>query len=91
MPLPTAGQLHVNKPLTNLSIGWIQDNQNFAAGSFGWVPSDAQSDEYFKWSREDLLRSEAKEVGPGGLAPIRGERLTTDTFRCRVYKVRECS
>lgn len=89
MPKPTLSDLHVDRALTNVSVNWIQQRDNFVCTAFNNVNSDFQSDKYHVWSREDILRTEAEKVGPGGMAPIRGEGLTQATFSCDVWKVRE--
>jgi len=64
MPLP--GDVHVNRPLTNMSVAYIQDQKNFIADKvFPIVPVEKQSDRYFVYSREDWFRDEAEERAPG--------------------------
>jgi len=89
MPKPTARDMHVDEALSNISINWAQEQNKFICNAFSNVSSDFQSNKFHVWSREDILRSEAKKVGPGGMAPIRGEGLSQDTFFCDVWKVRE--
>lgn len=85
--LPTPGDLHVNRPLTNIAIAYMQQEQNFVAGKvFPSVPVPKQSDLYFVWDRADFHRDEAAEVGPGGEAPIGALRLSTQAYACKVYK-----
>lgn len=85
--LPTSGDVHVNRPLTNIAIAFKQEERNFVASrAFPHVPVPKQSDSYFVWDRADFHRDEAALVGPGGAAPIGGLRLSTDSYACKVYK-----
>ncbi|OPY64086.1 MAG: hypothetical protein A4E56_00140 [Pelotomaculum sp. PtaU1.Bin065] len=64
MPLP--GDVHVNAPLTNMSVAYIQDQKHFIADQvFPIVRVEKQSDRYFVYSREDFFRDEAEERAPG--------------------------
>ena len=31
MPQPTVGDVHINRPLTNMSVGFVQDADGFVA------------------------------------------------------------
>lgn len=85
--LPTPGDVHVNRPLTNVSIAFMQEERNFVAGRvFPTVPVAKQSDSYYVWERADFHRDEAEEVGPGAAAPIGALRLSTDSYNAKVYK-----
>lgn len=86
--LPTASDVHVNRPLTNIAIAVTQDEKNFVAGRvFPTVPVSKKSDTYFIWDRGDFNRDEAAEVGPGGEAPITGLRVSSDSYECKVFKL----
>lgn len=63
---PTAGDVHVNAPLTNISIAYMQNASMFIADKvFPTVPVQKQSDRYFVYPKGDWFRSEAKERAPG--------------------------
>ena len=48
MPNPTRGDVHVNKPLTNISIAYMQMAENFIADKvFPNISVAKQSDRYF--------------------------------------------
>lgn len=66
MPLPTAGQVHVNAPLTNVSIAYMQQRNDFVAPQvFPIVPVSKQSDRYFAYDRNYWYRNEMKRRAPG--------------------------
>jgi len=81
MTKPTYQQVHVDVPLTNLSIaytpgGFIAD-QVFPA-----VPVQRISDKYFIYTKADWLRREAK-VRAAGTRAARGDYgLSTSTYVC---------
>lgn len=63
---PTQGDVHVNRPLTNISVAYIQDEGNFVADRvFPNIPVLKQSDRYFTYSRADFNRDEMEERAPG--------------------------
>lgn len=63
---PTNKDVHVNQPLTNISIAYIQSEQSFIADKvFPIVPVKKQSDRYFKYSKEDWMRVVATVRAPG--------------------------
>ena len=66
MPQPTAGDVHVNRLLGNVSTAYIQKQSAFiAAEAFPVVPVDNKSDRYPAYSKEDWMRDEAQERAPG--------------------------
>lgn len=63
---PQAGDVHVNAPLTNISIAYIQDTAGFVADKvFPNIPVQKQSDRYYIYSRADFNRDEFEERAPG--------------------------
>jgi hypothetical protein len=66
MAQPTTGDVHVNAPLTNISIAYIQKKDNFIADKvFPNVPVQKQSDRYFSYPKGNWFRTEAKVRAPG--------------------------
>lgn len=83
---PTAGDVHVNTPLTNFSQKWLQDQAAFVAlRAFPNAPVTKQSDLYFNFSRADFFRDEAKERADGTESQGGGFTLSTDPYFARVY------
>src|SRR5271166_4263309 len=65
MPQPTRSDVHVNKPLTNISIAYIQRAQDFIADKvFPIVPVMKQSDRYFVYTKDYWFRTGATKRGP---------------------------
>jgi len=63
---PTAGDVHVNTPLTNISIAYLQNMTNFVSQKvFPVIPVTKQSDRYFTYDRGEFNRDEMKKRAPG--------------------------
>lgn len=81
MPQPTAGDVHVNVALTNISIAYLQDASNFVADKvFPVVPVENQSNFYWIYDQNDFLRDEAKPRSPGAQSAGGGFKLSTATY-----------
>lgn len=63
---PTPGDVHVNTPLTNISIAFLQNQENFIASRvFPNIPVNKQSDRYYVYNRGDFNRDEMQIRAPG--------------------------
>lgn len=84
---PTARNVHVNKPLTNISIAYLQNAANFVATKvFPNIPSTNRSDIYYTYDRGEFNRDEMQERAPG--TESKGGSYDIDTapnYFCRVY------
>jgi hypothetical protein len=90
MPNPTQADLHVNAPLSNVSVAHLQDPNDFIARKlFPVVPVKKQSDLYWKFSKSDLRRTDVKRRAPGTKAPGTGWKNNTDTYFAHPYSVRK--
>jgi len=89
MPLPTSGDVHVNRPLTNISIAYIQQAEMFIATRvFPNVPVGKQSDRYFVYEKADWFREEAKLRAPATESAGGGWRIdNTPTYYAPVIAV----
>ncbi len=86
MPQPTPSDVHVDSLLTDVSVAYIQNQDNYLAGTvFPRVPVPKQSDKYTTLDKEDWFRDEA-EVRAGGTESAGSGYGVTDTaFFCDVY------
>jgi hypothetical protein len=87
---PTPGDAHVNRPLTNLSIAYMQEHLGVSSRVFPVVPVQKQSDRYFVYSKGDLLRDEAQVRAPG--TESAGMLYTIDntpTYSCQKYALHQ--
>lgn len=63
---PTAGDVHVNTPLTNISIAYLQDSMHFVSTRvFPNIPVTKQSDRYYTYDRGEFNRDEMRKRAPG--------------------------
>lgn len=87
MPQPTAGDVHVNTPLTNVSIAYLQDQGNFVASQvFPNVPVEKQSDRYYTYDRGEFNRDEMEVRAPGDESAGSGYTLdNTPTYYAPIY------
>ena len=87
MPQPTRGDVHVNRPLTNISIAYIQKAVDFVADKvFPNIPVMKQSDRYFKYTKDYWFRTGAKKRGPGTESAGSGFAIdNTPTYFCDVW------
>lgn len=88
MPItnPTAGDVHVVRPLTNFSEKWLQSQEDFVAlRAFPMLPVVHQSDSYYEFSRADFYRDEAVERADGAESAGGGFTLSTGTYSAKVY------
>lgn len=87
MTNPTAGAVHVDAALTNISVAFFQNAEHFIAGRvFPTVPVPQQSDRYYVYDRGDFNRDEAEERAPGTESKGSGFKLdNTPTYFARVY------
>ncbi len=86
---PSSSDVHINAPLTNISIAFLQDATNFiAARVFPNIPVTKQSDAFFTYDRGDWNRDEMEERSPGTEASGGTYAIGNDTYfaRERAYK-----
>lgn len=88
MPSPTPSDLHVNVPLTNVSVAYLQSANSFIADKvFPKVPTDKQSNLYWKYSKSDWRRTDVQRRAPGTESVGVGWKTDTDQYFCHVYAV----
>jgi hypothetical protein len=86
MPQPTSTQVHVDAILTNISVAYFQQQQNFIASRvFPIVPVAKQSDKFFKYTKNDWFRDEAQRRADATESAGGGYNLTTDSYQADVY------
>ncbi len=83
---PTTGDVHVNRPLTNISIAYMQDISMFVAPRvFPNIPVESKSDDYFTFPRGHFNRDEMKERRPGTESAGGRFEVSTDQYYTRVW------
>ena len=86
MPMLTPAQVHIDQPLTNLTIAYLQSTTGFIADQvFPNVPVSKQTDKYYIYNREDFNRSgNVKPLGPRTRPERVGMSLSTDSYAIEV-------
>ena len=82
MPLPTVGDMHVNVPLSTMSVAFAADDPPICEQVFPVIPTAKQSDKYFIYDRADWNRVSVVPRAPGTESEGADWRLSTDTFYC---------
>ena len=86
MPQPTQNQVHVDAILTNISVAYMQQQDNFIASKvFPVVPVSKQSDKFFTYTKNDWFRDEAQRRADATESAGGGYNLGTDTYQADVY------
>lgn len=87
MYTPTNGDVHVNTPLTQVSIAYLQNQTEFIAAQMcPVIPVTKQSDRYYVYNRGDFFRDQMQKRAPGTPAASVGYRLdNTPTYFCDVW------
>ena len=81
MPMLTPSQVHIDVPLTNLTIAYAQETAGFVADKvFGTVSVPKQSDKYYKYDREGLRHGDVKVLAPRTEVNRVGMALSTDNY-----------
>lgn len=87
MPSPYLSQVHVDRPLVNMSVAYIQSQDDFICGKvFPYVPVDKKSDKYFLYTKEDWFRDDAQLRAPNTESAGGGYDIdNTPSYTCEVY------
>src|SRR3972149_8463155 len=86
MAQPHSGQVHIDRPHTNISVAYIQSQSNFIASRvFPVVPVDKKSDTYFTYTKNDWFRDEAQRRAPATESAGSGYGLSTAAYNCDVW------
>lgn len=84
--MPGGSDLHIDRPLTNVSVAYFQDPNDYIADKvFPAIPSDKRSDVFWKYSKSDWRRSDAKKRAPGTESAGIGWSNLTDNYFCDIY------
>lgn len=88
MPQPTRSAVHVNRPLTNISVAFVQADTFFVARKvFPGLPVQKQSDVYFVYPRDQWFTDEMAERAPGTESAGSGYNVATDSYGCKVWSL----
>lgn len=83
---PTQGSVHVDGPLTNLSLAVMQGQDGFVARKvFPQINVRHQSDQYFTYDESFFNRDDMEKRAPGTEASGGGYEVSTASYSCDVY------
>jgi hypothetical protein len=87
MPSPYLGQVHVDRPLSNMSVAYIQSDTVFIAGKvFPMLPVDKKSGRYFVYTKDDWFRDDAQLRGIAQESAGGGYDIdNTPSYSCSVW------
>lgn len=86
--LPTVSDLHVNRPLTNMSVAFMQSLLKFQADNLAPImPVPKKSDVYFKLSKEYWFSDIMKKRGVGAPSIRQGYGVTTDSYLADLWSL----
>ena len=91
MPQPSASDVHVNRPLTNISVAYIQQASDFVAGQvFPQIGVAKQSDRYFKYPKEFWFRNMVQKRAPATESAGGGWDLdNTPSYFCEKFAIHQ--
>lgn len=88
MASPTGGDLYVSRPLTNISVAYMNNQDEFIASKvFPSVPVDHQYGQYYKYTKGDWFKTVSQKRAPRTESAGTGWNITTDTYAADVWAV----
>lgn len=88
MAQPTLHSVHLNRPLTMVSVKFAQDQSIYIAPKvFPIVPVDKQSDLFWKFDKNDWFRDEAKPRAPATESVGSGYGVSDDSYNAIPYAI----
>ena len=87
MPLLTPSSVHIDQPLTNLTLAYVQSQENFIADKvFPVVGVQRQSDKYYIYDRDNMNRTgDVKKLAPRTEVNRIGMSISNDNYFADVY------
>lgn len=85
-PQPDLADVHVDQPLTNISVASMNQDSSFIAQKiFPRVAVTKESDKYFVFSKSQLFRSNVEVRGPSAKVKHRNYDLSTGSYQANEY------
>lgn len=86
MAQPSLAQVHVNRPLTNISVAFMQNPNNFVWDKvFPTIPVDKKSDLFFTYPLGQWFADDAQARRAGTESAGSGYPVSTDSYNCKKY------
>lgn len=89
MPMLTPSSVHIDQPLTNLTLAYVQEQGNFIADKvFPTVGVQRQSDKYYIYDRAGMNRTgNVKKLAPRTEVERIGLAISNDSYFAEVYGI----
>jgi len=89
MPLSTPSAVHIDQPLSNLTLAYVQEQTNFVADKvFPVVGVQRQSDKYYIYDRANMNRSgDVKKLAPRTEVNRIGMAVSNSAYYADVYGI----
>ncbi len=88
---PALPDVHVNQPLTDMSVAAIQSNENFVSNKMPTVRSRTKTNIYYIYTTKDMIRRQMDKRAPFSAAPTGGFDYDQATYlierRSLAYKI----
>jgi hypothetical protein len=87
MPILTPPNVHIDQPLSNLTLAYVQEQTNFIADKvFPTVGVQRQSDKYYIYDRANMNRAgDVKKLAPRTEVNRIGQKISNDSYFADVY------
>lgn len=86
MSQPNKTQVHVDAPLTQISIAYANERSAYVAAQvFPIVPVDKQSDKYFVFDKAAFFRDQARKRGEAQESAGSGYNVSDSSYYCDVW------
>ena len=83
---PSRSDVHVNAPLSNISLAFVQGEEGFVADKvFSNIPVSKQADAYFTYDRGEWNRDDMEERQPGTESAGGTYEVANTTYYAKVY------
>lgn len=90
MPQPTISDVHIDRPLSIMSVGFQQEAKDFVSmEAFPSIPVQNRTDMYWVYNRGDFFRDNMQMRADGTPAAGGGYKLATQTYLCNVWAVKK--
>lgn len=85
---PSRSDVHVDRPLSNISLMYLQEAAGFVADrAFPVNPVAQKSNLFYIYDKGDFNRDEMKERAPATESAGGNYKLSTDSYNCQVFAV----
>lgn len=83
---PTKNEVHIDKPLTNISLAFMNDANAFVARKVApWIPVDKQTDKYFEFDKSAFFKDRMMKRGDSEESMGSGYTISNSSYACDVY------